>query len=49
MDAPEDSPDRDLRSSVSRPLGGDDAVDEEEVMRARDSSDMDRSRGESGT
>lgn len=41
----EDSPDSDLRSSVSNE-GGDDAVEGEE-MRARESSDMERSSGES--
>lgn len=48
MEAPEDaddSPDSDLRSSVSRE-GGEDAVEGEE-MSARESSDMERSRGES--
>jgi len=46
--AEDDSPDNDLRSSVSSPLGGEDADDAEDVPNARDSSDMDRSNGESG-
>jgi len=46
--AEDDSPDSDLRSSVSSPLGGEDADDAEEVPNARDSNDMDRSNGESG-
>lgn len=48
VEAPEDaddSPDSDLRSSVSRE-GGEDAVEGEE-MSARESSDIERSRGES--
>jgi hypothetical protein len=40
-----DSPETDLRSSVSPPLGG----EEEFEMRTLDSSDMDRSSGESAT
>jgi len=45
--AEDDSPDNDFRSSVSSPLGGEDAEDAEDVPNARDSSDMDRSNGES--
>lgn len=45
--AEDDSPDSDFRSSVSSPLGGEDADDAEDVPNARDSSDMDRSNGES--
>lgn len=40
----DDSPDNDFRSSVSRPLGGDDA---EDVLYVLDNSDMDKSNGES--
>lgn len=50
VDAPEeddDSPDKDFLSSVSPPLGGDDAVDEDDVINARDSNDIDKSSGES--
>lgn len=47
--ADDDSPDNDLRSSVSSPLGGDDADDADDVRNARDNSDMDRSNGESET
>lgn len=45
--ADDDSPDSDLRSSVSSPLGGEDAEDADEVPNALDNSDMDKSRGES--
>lgn len=45
--AEDDSPDSDLRSSVSSPLGGEDADDAEDVPNARESNDMDRSNGES--
>lgn len=46
--ADDDSPDSDLRSSVlSRPLGGDDAEDADDVPNALDNNDMDRSNGES--
>ena len=40
-----DSPDTDLRSSVSPVLGGEDELE----MSTRDRSDMDRSSGESAT
>lgn len=43
-----DSPDSDFRSSASAPLGGLDTLDAEQVMNARDKSDIDRSSGESG-
>lgn len=46
--AEDDSPDSDLRSSVSSPLGGEDADDAEDVPNARESNDIDRSNGESG-
>lgn len=45
--ADDDSPDSDFRSSVSSPLGGEDADDADDVPNALDSSDMDRSKGES--
>lgn len=45
--ADEDSPDNDLRSSVSSPLGGEDAEDPDDVPYTLDNSDMDRSNGES--
>lgn len=45
--ADDDSPDSDLRSSVSIPLGGEDADDADDVPNALDNSDMDRSSGES--
>jgi len=46
--AEDDSPDNDLRSSVSSPLGGEDADDADDVPNVLDNSDMDRSSGESG-
>lgn len=45
--ADDDSPDNDLRSSVSSPLGGDDADDADDVPNALDNNDMDKSNGES--
>lgn len=45
--ADDDSPDKDLRSSVSSPLGGEDAEDADDVPNALDNSDMDKSNGES--
>lgn len=45
--ADDDSPDSDLRSSVSSALGGEDADDADEVPNALDNSDMDKSSGES--
>lgn len=45
--ADDDSPDNDLRSSVSSPLGGEDADDADDVPNVLDNSDMDRSSGES--
>jgi hypothetical protein len=45
--ADEDSPDNDLRSSVSSPLGGEDADEAEDVPYTLDNSDIDRSNGES--
>lgn len=41
------APDSDFRSSVSSTLGGDEADDADDVPKALDNSDMDRSNGES--
>lgn len=46
-EAEQDSPDTDFRSSISTPLGGDELLEDDEVMKARDKRDMERSKGES--
>lgn len=48
-EAEQDSPETDFRSSMSTPLGGDELVEEEEVMKARDRREVERSKGESET
>lgn len=45
--AEDDSPDNDLRSSASSPLGGEDVEDADELPKVLDNSDMDKSSGES--
>lgn len=42
-----DSSDSDFRSSVSKALGGEDDVEEDEFIRDRDNNDVDKSNGES--